>query len=386
MKLRDEAEEELLQCDGQFVAHLPKPRLRYGEDQYRVVRRFPIAEDPACMPAVTRAPNGDLLVAFSTQWEPFPAGGVLKLVVSEDNGRSWSQPRVLWQHEDPRVTIQVGNGLQTLSNGDVLLPVNYCLYPQRDDVPAGEQRPSRIYDLSSPNKVREVRLLRSADSGRSWTIEDPKIGAPWFGRLLETKVAETKETRLIMTGGGWYVESRDHGHTWGPRVSLGTPFYQETNLVQAADGTLFFHPASVGRPGTAPHIRHQFFARRRPDVGQVAIDDCPRKDARLAGAAQRTHPDGCRHGRTQRRQPTHQPRRTATRSLPCSSATTTVKPGNATSRWSRSIPAAASRQLTAPVCVCSTTVRSWPLRRLWIATGPEIRCMAIVLECRSWGT
>jgi arylsulfatase A-like enzyme len=239
LKLRDEAEEELLQCDGQFVAHLPKPRLRYGEDQYRVVRRFPIAEDPACMPAVTRAPNGDLLVAFSTQWEPFPAGGVLKLVVSEDNGRSWSQPRVLWQHEDPRVTIQVGNGLQTLSNGDVLLPVNYCLYPQRDDVPAGEQRPSRIYDLSSPNKVREVRLLRSADSGRSWTIEDPKIGAPWFGRLLETKVAETKETRLIMTGGGWYVESRDHGHTWGPRVSLGTPFYQETNLVQAADGTLF---------------------------------------------------------------------------------------------------------------------------------------------------
>ena len=30
LNLRDEAEEELLKCDGQFVAHLPKPRLRYG--------------------------------------------------------------------------------------------------------------------------------------------------------------------------------------------------------------------------------------------------------------------------------------------------------------------------------------------------------------------
>lgn len=34
--------------------------------EYRAVRSFHIADGPACMPAATRAPNGDVLVAFST--------------------------------------------------------------------------------------------------------------------------------------------------------------------------------------------------------------------------------------------------------------------------------------------------------------------------------
>ncbi len=204
--------------------------------EFRVVEAFEVAEAPACMPALTRAPNGDLLVAFSTEWEPFPWGGVLKIARSSDEGRTWSEPVVVWDDADPRVTIQVSNGMQTLSSGEILLPVTYCLVPKHKAIPPEPKRWGDIYDPKDPGYRREVRLLRSADSGRSWTIEDPKLRKPWwrFGRLLETK-----DGRLIMPGAGWYVESRDSGKTWSPEISLNPPLASETNITQAADGRLF---------------------------------------------------------------------------------------------------------------------------------------------------
>ena len=212
-------------------------------DDYHVSRAFGVAPEPACMPALTRAPNGDLLVAFSTEWEPFPAGGVLKMVHSQDEGRTWSAPRVLWKPEDRRVTIQVANGMQTLSNGDVLLPVTWGIVPKRKQVPAGEKRPAKIYDLSrGPGYRREVRFLRSRDNGRTWAIEDPQLVKPWwrFGRLFESR-----DGRLIMPGNGWFIASRDDGKTWGPKVAISTRFRSETNVVEAADGTWF----SIARGG-----------------------------------------------------------------------------------------------------------------------------------------
>lgn len=205
-------------------------------DEYRVVRAFKVANEPACMPALTQAPNGDLLVAFSTEWEPFPWGGILKLVVSKDRGKTWSEPRTLWHDKDPRVTIQVANGMQTLSNGDVLLPVTYCVVPKRPGVSADERRPSRIYDPKLPGYRREVRFLRSKDSGNSWTIEDPQLEKPWFrfGRLLETR-----DGRLVMSADAAYFESRDFGKTWGRKVVVSPAAFNETNVVQASDGSLF---------------------------------------------------------------------------------------------------------------------------------------------------
>ena len=216
---------------------------------YHVSRAFGVVPEPACMPALTRAPNGDLLVAYSTEWEPFPAGGVLKLARSRDEGRTWSEPRVLWKPEDRRVTIQVANGLQTLSNGEVLLPVTWGIVPERKHVPASEKRPAKIYDLSrGPGYRREVRFLRSTDSGRTWVIEDPQLTRPWwrFGRLFEAR-----DGRLIMPGNGWYIASRDYGKTWLPKVTISARFTSETNVVEASDGTWF----SIARGGGGPPRR-----------------------------------------------------------------------------------------------------------------------------------
>ena len=231
--------------------------------EYQVVRSFHIADEPACMPAVTQAPNGDILVAFSTEWEPVPEGGVLKLVTSTDGGQTWSQPRLLWQHKDPRITIQVSCGMQTLSNGDILLPVSCGRWHRKHDAQPDETELAKIYDIrpDNPEYLREVRFLRSADSGKTWIKEDPHVGKSWprYGRLLETS-----DGRLIMSGYGWYVESRDHGHSWGPVLWVENGIKSEMNLVQAADGSLF----SVLRGGGGPP-KGVFGSRRSTDGGET---------------------------------------------------------------------------------------------------------------------
>jgi len=217
-------------------------------DEYRVVARMNVAPEPACMPALTQAPNGDLLVAFSTRWEPVPWGGVLKLTVSKDGGQTWSAPRVIWDDPDPRVTIQVANGMQTLSNGDILLPVSFAIVPKREDVDPKEQSMHKIYfiDASAPGYRRETWLFRSQDNGATWTKEVPDLPKPYwrFGRLLEMP-----DGRLIMPGWAWYVESTDFGHSWSKPISLH-PLRGgcETNIVRAQDGTLFAILRGAGGP------------------------------------------------------------------------------------------------------------------------------------------
>jgi len=143
----------------------------------------------------------------------------------------------LWRDDDPQATIHVGNGMTTLTTGEILLPVTRCVVPKRRGVSSEEQCPAKVYDLADPNKSYEVYLLRSRDHGRTWARERPDPALPWlhFGRLLETR-----DGRLIMPGEGWYAESGDFGRTWGPKVMLGVPTdFNETNIVEAADGSLF---------------------------------------------------------------------------------------------------------------------------------------------------
>ena len=240
--------------------------------EYRVVRAFDVAAEPACMPAVTLAPNGDILVAFSTEWEPVPAGGVLKLVVSRDGGDTWSKPRTLWKHEDPLVTIQVSCGMQTLSNGAVLLPVNCGRWPRRKGAKGDSADLNATWDIrtDNPEYRREVALLRSRDSGKTWSIEDPGLWKSWprYGRLLETRDGSLGDGRLdgrlIMTGYGWYVESRDHGKTWGKIQWIEDGIKSEMNMAQAADGALFTMHRGAGHPP-----RRTFGTRRSNDGGKT---------------------------------------------------------------------------------------------------------------------
>jgi hypothetical protein len=240
--------------------------------EYRALRSFDIAAEPACMPCVTRAANGDVLVAFSTEWEPFPAGGIAKLTVSQDGGATWSEPRNVWKHDNPGVTIQVGNGIQTLSNGDILLPLSPCLWPKAKDADPNEIRPHLVYDMnavkSRPEYWRITWLARSRDNGNTWSLSK----LDFYNNFQFGRIWETGNGQLILPGYGWFVESSDLGHSWGPQIWLtdNEKYRNETNVVEADDGTLIALVRGGGGhdPNAVDPPRRAFGIQYSQDGGQ----------------------------------------------------------------------------------------------------------------------
>jgi hypothetical protein len=236
---------------------------------YEVVSAVAVANEPACMPGMTRAPNGDIFVVFGTKWEPWPWGGVLKMVVSKDQGKTWSKPRLVYKHEDPRYTIAAANGIQTLSNGDILLPTVFSMTPKRKDVDPKETNPAIIYDGHSPENVRDVRLFRSKDNGVTWTLQ-PTV----FKRVQRAaRLLATRNGQLVLPMYEYkpvlqpvYVVSKDLGRTWGPRQYLGVPpGVSETNIIEAADGSWF----TMMRGYLAGRPRRTFSTVRSTDQGRT---------------------------------------------------------------------------------------------------------------------
>lgn len=252
---------------------------------YRVVRSFVLAPEPSCMPASTRAHNGDLIVAWSTQWEPFPGNGVLHVTRSSDEGRTWTEPQVVWRDADPEVAIHVSNGLTTLDDGTILLPVARCRVPRNPRASSTERLPSRLYVLGAhdPDRVGVIHVLRSRDHGKTWSGPRPlplPEGYLWtqrFGRLaraanddlLVSMYGATAERRFT----GFY-RSRDGGSTWEEPEEILYPFQSETLIVPMGNGELM----AVLRPNRVPdwpYPRRTFGVAFSGDHGRTFTDPKP---------------------------------------------------------------------------------------------------------------
>ncbi|SDT21629.1 exo-alpha-sialidase [Jiangella sp. DSM 45060] len=181
------------------------------------------AVTPSYRPAITRAPNGDLLVAFNTSSDLRP-GGEIQLVRSTDGGATWGEPVTV---ASPRYfengAIHASRGMTTLSDGTVLLPfndgVNYAPFNHRDSV---------------------LFVARSDDSGLTWDGVDEPVQLPvetqehWAG----SRILELDDGSLIMGLWGtldlvddwetdpmrWRaatVRSYDGGRTWTDYATIG---------------------------------------------------------------------------------------------------------------------------------------------------------------------
>lgn len=234
-----------------------------------------------------------------------PRGGRAEIIRSNDGGKTWSKPKVLfdspWDDRAPNFC--------QLKNGTILC--SFFTYPG----------PSATDVTRDPAKTALTGIIRSSDNGRTWEQEPKRLPVPFtfdatdgpivelhdgsalicvYGRtagahhdmvafcrstdsgltwklvstvatdheMSETAVAQLGDGRLVLISRpeGDIAWSSDMGRTWTKPVSFGVRLF-EPRLIPLRDGTLLCLHGSYGAGG----LRAMFST----DGGQTWL--CPNK-------------------------------------------------------------------------------------------------------------
>jgi sialidase-1 len=247
------------------AALLARPRHAQAAPSAKIIETKIISQEPQYYhgwPTVARRQNGDLVVVYSggRDWHICPFGRV-DMMVSHDEGKSWSWPRTILDSDlDDRdagvVETQKGSLLVTtftsLAYEQIIKQVEVgkpssILPPER--LPAWKAARDRL----SPEQRQAqlgVWMVRSTDGGISWSPASRcGVGSPHGPITL-------KDGRLLYLGKEIYVkgerigacESIDDGMNWhwlseipARKGDDPTASYHELHGVEAADGTIIAH-------------------------------------------------------------------------------------------------------------------------------------------------
>lgn len=204
----------------------------------------------AMFPGLVRAPDGDLVLTFSTMPDGLP-GGQVQVIRSSDNGRTWSQPQVVACASKPSAAALNAVGLTTLRDGTILLPYNEVeLHGGYDD-----------RDVS-------LFLLRSTDGGYTWS-RPAQVARDIYEPCTYGQILECPDGTLLWPVWGRYrrgerwrsglLRSRDRGVTWGeyrtiaydPKARMDGDY--RFSPVSGFDANGRFDPEAVAHPDFRPH-------------------------------------------------------------------------------------------------------------------------------------
>ncbi|PZF86682.1 exo-alpha-sialidase [Jiangella anatolica] len=218
-------------------------------DAWDVTSAATFPDKPAAIdayrPALTEAPNGDLLIAFNTGTDGNE--GDLRLIRSTDDGATWSPSTILdgtSSHEGGG-GISSTRGMATLSNGTILLPYNDAI-----NVQAYNDRKATLI------------VARSTDNGATWTGLNTPVTLPtpireaWVGG---TPIVELDNGTLLLPIWGakeltpdWETDPRrwqsgvlrsfDGGLTWSDYRTIA---YDPNNPVQFAPYSSVPYPSGA---------------------------------------------------------------------------------------------------------------------------------------------
>ena len=257
---------------------------------------YPLAEAQQSPSGITRAPNGELLMALNPvglvrsldngrTWAPveaegWPGGWIhtlqdgrlitllnreedLLLAESTDNGKTWSEPEIAKRaplvppDNAPEMTLGGVGGFLELNDG-TLLGFQVSRIPGY-----GHESGFDIWEWGMYGGC-SAWSIRSTDGGRTWAAPVPLNGPPAIGQkydLVEcSSNCQTREgnvlslVRPVHSPWLWEVWSENNGESWGPATSGPFPAYNNAMLPHAsASGALLMG----GRmPGLGLHVSH----------------------------------------------------------------------------------------------------------------------------------
>jgi len=199
----------------------------------KVISRGEAAGTYQAFPDVCRLRNGDLLCVYyagythvSLPKDEFPRGGRICSVRSTDEGRTWSDPQVLfdgpYDDRDPHIA-QMQDGTAVCS---------FFTYRPQPGKPT----------------LCDTCLVTSRDGGRTWETEARIVATNW---PCSAPVRELPDgTRLLgvytETAGeayGGVIRSTDHGATWSEPIPIGkgsgVKLDAETDVIRLTNGDLY---------------------------------------------------------------------------------------------------------------------------------------------------
>ncbi len=263
----------------------------YGEDLTASISTVPRQQEPGVeilsetviarqekrylgWPTITRAKNGDLLVAFSgdRDWHVCPWGKIY-VVRSTDEGKTWGEPVVVFDSPlDDRDA-----GIATLPDGTIIVTTNASLAFEDPKIER-----YKIYKSHSATLSKAVReqwlgnwIIRSNDNGLTWSKPDrAPINTPHGATVLA-------DGRLIYVRPS-ISDSKDQGRTWKEIATVKRDpktwrsryaFLSEQHAVETQDGKILALSRYRSKDGEDNFLRQM----ESTDGGKTWTDPTPTK-------------------------------------------------------------------------------------------------------------
>ncbi|MDY0165342.1 MAG: sialidase family protein [Thermoguttaceae bacterium] len=203
---------------------------------YRIISRGEAAGPYQAFPDACRLANGDIVAVFYAGYghvsltnDEWPKGGRICMVRSSDEGRTWSEPQIVYDDDidnrDPHIA--------QMSDGTVICSFFSLKRVDRSVSPRGF-------------KSQGVQIVCSRDGGRTW---DPTartlVPSGWVCSAPVREMPDGTYLLGVYRGHecGGVIRSTDKGKTWSEPIPIGEgaglPLDAETDVILLNDGTLY---------------------------------------------------------------------------------------------------------------------------------------------------